>query len=245
MQIRCPQCNATHDVPMDALPTVSATAPPTMRCAKCKSIFAMTSETIKPPAPVKKQRLSTLVIRLLILGIFALLVGFLVFVAEQNSWALSFSRLPEQVDNAFFGNSGEHARASAAPLVVTVYEGSQLKHKDKDPILVVRGEVLNPADIERTHILLEGQIVEKSGKVAFEAKGPCGKIYRNRKLRKTSRNSMNKLWTKSGELHNCKLQKDKSAKFQLVFDNIPADYSEEYTIRVKATHAGQKSSLRD
>ena len=107
-------------------------------------------------------------------------------------------------------------------------------------MLVVKGTVKNPGSTERTRILLEGRIVDPSGEVRFVTRAPCGKVIADKRLRRTRRGEFSKLFTRKKEFIDCALMPGRQKRFQMIFDDIPKDYNEAYTVQVKTLFAGHE-----
>jgi len=167
----------------------------------------------------------------------ALIVLLFVFVAARNDWVLSFPNLSEQISIAFYGDDARLPPHEARALEVTVSEGYQLLTKDKKQVLVVLGQVFNPEDEERQNVMLNARIVSYEGKVFFEKRAPCGRVFKNRTLKRKHSTAIDALFTKKGEPYNCKIAGKKVRKFQIVFDNMTPGFDEKYRVEVKAVDA--------
>ena len=135
------------------------------------------------------------------------------------------------------------ARAARKPpeavrdLEVIVAEGYQVISRDGKPILVVAGEVVNPAKQTRTDVILHGQIVGTDGEVKFETRAPCGKVFKKARLKKVKKDNYFDLYSRKGKLYNCKIKPESKRKFMLIFDDMPPDYHEKYKVEVTVMQA--------
>ncbi|MCP4675565.1 MAG: hypothetical protein GY854_08675 [Deltaproteobacteria bacterium] len=172
----------------------------------------------------------------------ALIVLLLVFVAARNDWVLSFPNLSEQIGIAFFGESARQPPDSVKELAVTVKEGFKILSKDKVPILVVSGEVINPGEQTRVHVVLEGRIIDSQGKIRFTEQAPCGRVFKTKRLKKMNTGSFDKLYLKKGKPYNCRVKGNASRKYLLIFDDMPPDFDEKYRVEVKAVSGDVKES---
>ncbi len=224
MKIECPKCEATYDVPME-LAKGSGGKSQKMRCPDCDMVFSVQNKdapTSKTNGLNAKGKTATN----RIVGLFLSIAFILTLVFALLFWG-------------YIDKETEQIPKTVKPLEVTVDEGYNLIIKDKHPILVVKGSVFNPASETKNHITLEGRIVDKKGKVRFKTQAPCGKIFRNRKLKRTRRGDFFKLYKSKGTLHNCKIDRGKKRKFELIFDGIPPDFKEHYSVQVTVVSNSQ------
>ncbi len=172
--------------------------------------------------------------------VLALIILMFVFIAARNDWVISFPDLPEQIGIAFWGEEARKPPKAVQELEVTITEGYQALAKNKQPVLVVTGEVRNPNDEARANVVLQGRIVSTDGSVRFETTAPCGKAFKKSKLKKTKRGSFNRLYIRKGKLYDCKVKANSKRKYQLIFDNMPPDYKEKYRVEVKVISGNVK-----
>lgn len=247
MRIICPKCQKQYDVPEDRFRQSSDKA--TMQCAKCKHVFPLTDQGIA--VVVKKPRVShnRLLLGILAVIVVALILMLLAYVALRNDGKLELDKLPEQVEVAIKAEEQaleeeerprEKAKVEPDRLQITLNKGYKLVIKDGNPILVVKGKVHNPGPSKRTRILLEGRVVDTDGNVQFKTRTPCGKWFSNRKLKRTKRGEFSKLFVRNKEYIDCSLAPERTTYFQMIFDDIPPDYDDKYTVEVKPLFSGQE-----
>lgn len=131
---------------------------------------------------------------------------------------------------------------AAVKLITKYYAKNQ-------PILIVNGIVSNVSPDDKSEIIVEAKMLDSDGSALFAATGPCGMLYRYRRLGGTKRESIGDLYKKGGKLYNCSIRSGGEKKFQLVFDGIPRDFDKDFTIKIKAfssmdTEAPGKNSSR-
>ncbi len=238
MRIICPNCTEQYEVPEDRFRTDLDKA--TMRCAKCEVVFSLKDQGVAPIKTTRKSH-NRLLIGILAVILVAIVFMLLTYVAMKNEGVLALDKLPEQVEVALAKDDASRADSHPADLAVTLDEGYKLVIKDKKPVLVVKGEVFNPGPTRRTRILLEGRIVDAGGNVRFTTRAPCGKLISNRKLKRTKRGRFSRLFVRKKAYVDCSLDPGKKKKFQMIFDDIPPDYDEEYTVKVKTLFSGHES----
>jgi hypothetical protein len=235
IDVICPACGQEHRVPKQSIRTALSAA--TMQCANCKTMFSSAEQGVRPtPAPGGPN--IKLLVFVFILIVLLLILMFLVYAARRSGGDTPLDALPEQVKIALLGG-GEHSwKDELQGLEIKVKEGYKLTIRDKAPVLVVKGSVSNPGDVTRTKILLEGRIVDKEGGVRFVARAPCGKVLSDKRLKRTKRGKFSTLFTRKKEFLDCTLRPGEEKTFQMIFDDIPKDYDEEYTVQVKTLLAG-------
>jgi predicted Zn finger-like uncharacterized protein len=168
---------------------------------------------------------------------FAIVVLFFLFVAGRNDWVLSFPNLSDQIVVAFWGEAAKPPPEAAVKLEVKVEEGHRVILQDDDSVLVVTGEIVNPSEEIRSNVVLNGRIVGSDGKARYETSAPCGKVFKNAKIKKTKRGEFDKLYSRKGKVYDCRVKSKSKRKYMLIFDNIPPDYSEKYKVEVRVVQA--------
>jgi hypothetical protein len=213
-----------------------------MQCARCKAVFPLKAQGI---APLKKPRVShnRLLAGILIAIGVALVLMLLAFVALKNDGVLELDKLPEQVKIALADEPPPTKDQAPLSLDITLNNGYKLIIKDKKPILVVKGRIENTGPVKRTRIILEGRIVDNAGQVLFTTRAPCGKMFANKRLRKTKRGAFSKLFVRNKEFIDCALEPGQKKWFQLIFDDIPEGYDDDYTVQVKTLFSGHESEV--
>jgi predicted Zn finger-like uncharacterized protein len=169
--------------------------------------------------------------------IVALVVLFFVFVAWRNDWSISFSDLPAQIGFAFSGDSSDSISAEARDIEVTVIERRLVIADDKATYLVVTGTVFNAATVGRNQVVLRGRLTDLTGELRDEARGPCGKVVDDEAIKATSRGAIAGHFRSGGSLVDCVVKPEGENVFQLIFENVPLDYSPDFNVEVVAVTA--------
>lgn len=237
LEVICPACGQEHKVPADRFRTDLSRA--TMQCARCKTMFALSDRGVKERPKPTGPNTKVLVFILAVIVALGILM-FLVYIAKVTGKDPSLDALPEQIEVALFGDETAAPGTAQQGLIPSVDEGYKLVLKDKDPVLVVKGKIKNPGSAVRTRVLLEGRIVDAGGKVRFVTRAPCGKLIANKRIKRTERGAFSKLFTRRGEFIDCSLKPGEEKPFQMIFDDIPKDYNEAYTVQVKTLFAGHE-----
>jgi len=231
MEICCPHCSESYDVPKNVLPKSDNGDQQNMRCYRCGEVFTVVFST-KKPAPGKKIHF----FRSVMIGAVVGLLIFSLFVAYRNNWAITFSELDHHIFVAFTGES----RTMAPPLEqiqVQIDIGYKLSKIDGETLLVVNGHVKNNSQAKLAKVNLQGRLVTKDGITLFETHSPCGRVFKDKKLRSTHNGKFTKLFKHKGRNYNCRIKSNSKRKFQLIFESIPADFNEPYEIRVEPLSA--------
>ena len=235
--IVCPSCSQIHKVPADRFRTELSRA--TMQCAKCGRQFNLMEQGEKPRVTAKNVPNLWVLGGVLAVIVAALVVVFLSLAARTSGEESTFAELPEQVQVALFGAEEDGSTAAPEGLILTMDKGYKLvRRKSKTAVLVVKGRVRNPGPDVRTRIILEGRIVGADGSLRFVTRSPCGKMFSDKRLKRTKPGKYAKLFTKNKELVNCTLKPGQEKPFQMIFDDIPKDYNEAYTVQVKPLFSG-------
>jgi hypothetical protein len=172
-----------------------------------------------------------------IAGIFVALVGFLIFVAARNGWNLSIPDLPEQIAFAFSNEAGETLPAEVENMDVTVIDRRMVLADDGTAYLSVGGEVFNNNMAGRSHIILRGRLYDSAGDLRAEARMPCGRAVDDKALKATPKGTVAGHFSPGGTLYNCQLSPDGSTLFQVIFENVPADYDATFEVKVMVVAA--------
>ncbi len=172
-----------------------------------------------------------------IAGIFIALVGFLIFVAARNGWNLSIPDLPEQIAFAFSSEAGESLPAEVENMDVTVMDRRMVLADDGTAYLSVGGEVFNNNMAGRSHIILRGRLYDSAGDLRAEARMPCGRAVDDKALKATPKGTVAGHFSPGGTLYNCQLSPDGSTLFQVIFENVPADYDATFEVKVMVVAA--------
>ena len=242
MLFGCPQCSEIYDVPDAKITNDNASKPQNFLCPNCHAIFPLNAANSVAPAPMRRAPKSIKWYHAALMGVIVFTVTFLGYLTYHNKGILELDKLPDQVQVAIEGAPPKQNEGTdIEQLSVTLDEGYKLKLTDGNFILVVKGQIENPADVTRNNIILQGQIVDEAQKVRFTSRAPCGKVVANRKLQRTKKGNFSKLFVRGGEFINCILKPGRKKRFQLVFDDMPADFSDNYSVRVKTLFAGHTS----
>jgi hypothetical protein len=243
MRFGCPQCSEIYDVPDAKITNGKASKPQTLLCPKCHAVFPLNAANSVAPEPIRRIPKSIKWYHVALMGAIVFTVTFLGYLTYHNKGVLELDKLPDQVQVAIEGAPPEQNESTdIEQLSVALDEGYKLKLTDGNLILVVKGQIENPADVTRNNIILQGQIVDKAQKVRFTSRAPCGKVIANRKLKRIKKGKFAKLFVRRGEFINCILKPGQKKKFQLIFDDMPTDFSDNYSVRVKTLFAGHTST---
>jgi predicted Zn finger-like uncharacterized protein len=169
--------------------------------------------------------------------IVALVVIFFVFVAWRNGWSISFSDLPDQIGFAFSGGDSDAIAPEARDIEVTVSERRLVIADDKASYLVVTGTVFNPDTVGRNQVVLRGRLLDLAGELSDETRGPCGKVVEDEAIKATAKGAIGGHFRSSGALADCAIKPEGDNVFQLIFENVPLDYSPDFTVEVVAVSA--------
>ena len=239
LEVICPACAQVHKVPEDRFRTDLSRA--SMQCARCQTMFSLSEQGTKPRAVYRGPSIK--VLAAVLVGIL-LLGGAMVYVywAKTTGNDAGLEALPEPVKIALLGGDDDtpSPKDDLQGLTLSVTEGYKLVIRDKNSVLVVKGKVKNPGIDARTRVLLEGRIVDPNGAVRFVTRAPCGRVIPDKRLRKTRRGAFSKLFTRKKEFRDCTLKPGQEKPFQMIFDDIPKDYDEAYTVQVKTLFAGRE-----
>ena len=236
LEIVCPACSQVHKVPADRFRTELSRA--TMQCAKCGRRFNFMEQGEKPRVIAKGVPNLWVLGGVLAVIVALLVVVFLSLAARTSGEDSAFAELPEQVQVALFGAEEDGSATAPEGLILTMDKGYKLVRRNKTAILVIKGRVRNPGPDVRTHIILEGRIVGADGSLRFVTRSPCGKMFSDKRLKKTKSGKYAELFTKNKEFINCTLKPGEEKPFQMIFDDIPKDYNEAYTVQVKPVLSG-------
>ena len=239
LEIICPACSQVHKVPADRFRTALSRAT-TMQCAKCRHRFNLTEQGEKPRAAPKNVPNIKVLVGVLAVIVALLVVVFLSLAARTSGEDSAFAELPAQVQVALFGADEEGIATAPEGLILTMDKGYKLVRRNQSSILVVKGRIRNPGPTVRTRILLEGRVVGADGTIRFVTRSPCGKMFSDKRLKKTKPGKFEKLFTKNKEFINCTLKSGEEKPFQMIFDDIPKEYDEAYTVQVKPLFFGEE-----
>jgi predicted Zn finger-like uncharacterized protein len=165
------------------------------------------------------------------------IVAFFIFVGYRNGWSLSYDEIGKQVSIAFSLEQNEKPPKEAESIEVTVDERRMLFRNKDEPMLVVTGKVFNNAPLYRTHIVLRGRLFDARGEMRSQIRFPCDKIIEDAKLKEASRGTVANFFKKEGELHNCTIPGESNTFYQLVFEDVPPDYDESFSLEVDPIYA--------
>ncbi|MCP4606885.1 MAG: hypothetical protein GY847_41315 [Proteobacteria bacterium] len=166
-----------------------------------------------------------------------LVAAFLIFVAYRNGWSLSFDSFQNQVVSAFSGGDIENLPPEVDSLEVTLDEHRILLRKKKAPLLLATGKVFNNSRVMLTHIVLRGRLFDAGGEIRSETRAPCNKFFKDSRLKRMGKGEIRRFYRKKGKLFNCSIRGETSTIYQLVFENLPADYDETFRLEVMPVSA--------
>ncbi len=169
--------------------------------------------------------------------IVVLLVGFLVFVAYRNGWAISIPSLGDQIAFAFSGEKLEDLPKEARDIEAMIHRRKIIINREKVPFLVVQGEVTNNAAAKRSRIIMRAQLIDTVGDIRAQVRAPCGKLIDDSVIEATPKGAMEGHYRRGGALINCSVEGNGNTVFQLIFDEVPADYEDSFDVRVQAVAA--------
>jgi predicted Zn finger-like uncharacterized protein len=170
-------------------------------------------------------------------AIIILVILLFVFVAWRNGWSISLSDLPGQFAFAFSGDSSDAVSIEARDLEVTISERNLVIADDKTAYLVVNGTIFNAASTGRSEAVLLGRLLDPTGEVRDESRGPCGKIIDDPAIKATAKGAMGGHFRQGGSLFDCTIKPEGSTVFQLIFEEVPLDYDSKFSVEVKAVSA--------
>ncbi len=162
---------------------------------------------------------------------------FLFFVMYRNGWNLSPGDLPAQIAFAFSAAEYEEIPQAAKDLELVIGESRLLNRPSGDTLLIVTGTVFNNSPVQRKNIVLHGKLIDTNKDIKGNINTPCNKVFEDSALQKTPIGQIPNLYRKEGLLFNCTIRGESSALFQLVFENVPADYDQNYIIDIKPVSA--------
>jgi hypothetical protein len=172
----------------------------------------------------------------------ALVVLFLIFVSFRNGWQLSLADLPRQTSLAFSSGAVEKLPEEVEDLEAIVKTVRTLIGRDRQKFLIVQGEVFNNAIAHRDHIVLRGRLLDGHGEMRMETSAPCGKTLDDAEIKTVSKSGLEAHYHAGGLMLNCGIKPDGNISYQLVFVNIPDDYSTAFKVDVKPISAQSPSS---
>ncbi len=173
----------------------------------------------------------------LIFVIVVLLVGFLVFVAYRNGWDISIPDLGDQISFALSGEKLEELPKEARDIEVMIHRRKIIMNREKVTFLVVQGEVTNNATAGRSRIIMRAQLIDAVGDIRAQVRAPCGKLIDDSIIEATPKGAMGGHYRRGGALYNCSVEGNGNTVFQLIFDEVPADYDDSFDVRVQAVAA--------
>lgn len=189
--------------------------------------FAISNEV-----PVKGQAIGKVIFLVVVL-----LVGFLVFVAYRNGWTISIPALPDQIAFAFSGEEFEDLPAEARDIEAIIDRRRIIMNRDNIPFLVVQGEVTNNATVGRSKIIMRASLIDTVGDIRAQVRAPCGRLLDDSVIEATQKGSIEGHYRRGGAIYNCSVEGNGNTVFQLIFDEVPADYDDSFDVRVQAVAA--------
>jgi predicted Zn finger-like uncharacterized protein len=174
-----------------------------------------------------------------IMGITSGLVFLLfMFVIYRNGWTLSLSELPDQFAFAFSGEEYEALPPEVEGLEPTLEERRIIDRGRNGMLLSVVGTVFNNSPVKRREIILKGRLLDANGEVREEVRLPCDKVFEDTALKRSKPGMVASLYRQKGGVpYDCVIPGESSALYQLVFENVPDDYDETYTVKITPVFA--------
>ncbi|MBW2277046.1 MAG: zinc-ribbon domain-containing protein [Deltaproteobacteria bacterium] len=169
--------------------------------------------------------------------IVVLVVIFLVFVAWRNDWSISLGDLPAQIGFAFSGDESDAISSEAREIDVMIADRRLMIADDKTSYLVVTGTVYNGASVGRNAVVLRGRLTDLTGELRDEVRGPCGKMVEDEAIKATAKGAIGGHFRSGGTFSDCVIKTDGDNVFQLIFENVPLDYSPDFNVEVIAVSA--------
>jgi len=170
-----------------------------------------------------------------LIGLGVLFFGFVLF---RNDFSLSLSELDSQIGYAFSGEKREVIPEEARSVDVVVAKRSLVDSASGAKYLIVSGDVFNRGFTGLSRIILRGRLVTRAQEAVAEVRTPCGKTVDDETIKLTPKGAMSGHYrTKNGELYNCVVSASGSTVFQIVFDDVPADYEKSLNVEITAVSA--------
>jgi predicted Zn finger-like uncharacterized protein len=166
-----------------------------------------------------------------------IVVGFLVWVAYRNGWSLNPVELPDQIAFALSDKVHESFPDEVQGLDLTVDTRRVLEGAGKNKVLHVKGTIYNTNRTERFGIVLRARLLDPLGTVRSEMRIPCGVHIDDETVKATAKGAMAGHYLKSGALFDCRVYPNESLFFEAVFDELPADFDDSYTVAVQPVDA--------
>jgi len=192
----------------------------------------------------RKPRKITLSPVVLGLGVLPVLAALMVWIFNVDNEII----VDEKPTRVHIGSGGSVKTRITAPeagnhgrMNVTVKSSRKSVAKHNEPIIIVSGNVLNRTDDDRIKVVVAGRILDKDGNVRFSTTAPCGILHRAKRLKRMPRESIERLYVKSGEPFTYSVKSGGRTKYQLVFNEVPEGFDEEYTVEVKVTSSCDKN----
>lgn len=155
----------------------------------------------------------------------------LFFVIYRNGWSLSLSKLPEQFAFAFSGAAREILPDEVDDLETLISE-RRLFSSGSKTYLLVTGTVFNNAPVRRSNIMLRARLYDTSDDLRAEVKAPCDMVVEDMDIKRTPQGRIDRLYRKNGQYHNCRIRRESSTVYQMIFETPPTDYSDSFKIEV-------------
>ena len=80
-------------------------------------------------------------------------------------------------------------------------------------------------------------LYDSAGDLRAEARMPCGRAVDDKALKATPKGTVAGHFSPGGTLYNCQLSPDGSTLFQVIFENVPADYDATFEVKVMVVAA--------
>lgn len=112
------------------------------------------------------------------------------------------------------------------------------------PILIAGGSVVNLTGDDGFGVVVQGKLLDKDGNLLSATTAPCGKVIDYARINQTHPKEVQSLYGvqslngKNENLFSCSIKKGERKQYQLVFDGIPKDLGNDFSVEVhaEATH---------
>jgi predicted Zn finger-like uncharacterized protein len=169
--------------------------------------------------------------------LMVLVVGFLVWVAYRNGWSLNPVELPDQIAFALSDKVHESLPDEVQGLDIMTDSRRVLEGQGKNKVLLVKGTIYNTNRTERFGIVLRARLLDPLGTVRSEIRIPCGVHIDDETVKATAKGAMAGHYLKNGTLFDCRVYANESLFFEAVFDELPGDFDDSYTVVVQPVAA--------
>ena len=157
--------------------------------------------------------------------------------AYRNGWSLSIPDLGDQIAFAFSGEELETLPREVENIDSTIASKKMLVGKNDAAFLVISGEVINGNPMGRANVIMRGRLIDAAGDIRSEVRSPCGKTVDNSVLEATEKGQVSGHYRQGGAIYNCQMSANGSTVYQMIFEDVPADYDSSFTVEIQAVGA--------